>query len=137
MLIETIENGDDHVSSDQRHIWNLIYHVLVGYGCPIMYRSTGPNATIKQDLCHEFFVPKHHKKVNEVIAYLKQELQDEVREGKSLAKDQYIFGVRVIIYYYSGIDTYIDREICIDMANKATKFLMEKIKKSTGGNAIH
>jgi hypothetical protein len=122
-----INNGNDHLSAFDRKLWDFTYHVLLKYGCPIIFKKEGPNCPHKIDLCISFFVSKDHINCQEVIKFIENEWKKEESEGKEMSDGSYMFGVRIFIFTYDGCELYLKRKESEEIAKAMTKYFIEKV----------
>lgn len=126
------DTGDDLISPNTTHLWNLVYDVLSRFQCPVMFKEFGPDCPREIDLYLSFFVPKNHPRCEEVIEFLKQELLPMERPGQKISTNngpEYYFGVVCSIHRYSGPDIYIDQLTSQAMAHHYQLYLQEKIRE--------
>lgn len=130
--VSITDNGDDYISSNFRHMWELAYHCLLVFQCPVIFNISGPDVPRRMNMNIHFFVPRDHRYCEEVIKYLEQELIDEVRDPDIIKigkEEEWFWGVNVVISRFSGIDGYMDRETVKRLAEWGLKYLKEKFEK--------
>jgi len=127
------DDGDNFISTHDRQMWSLVYDVLIRYECPVTFKEFGPNAPRGIDLYLTFFVPKDHDRCDEVIQYLKRELEPLERKGEYVpngtGQEDYYWGTVCQIHKYSGPDIYIDQITSHVMAEQYSKYLHDKIRE--------
>lgn len=126
-----ILNGDDHLSPFELGLWELTYHCLLKFGCPVMFHSWGPNAParIDQKIC--FFVPEGHPMAMQVVEFLQEELDHNIRKGEEVPEwdNEYMFGCNVEVKLFRGFIGHLERHQVEGMAENFMKHLMDKISK--------
>lgn len=132
-VIEHDMNGDNHLSGHTRGLWMLAYSCLYKFGCPVIFKTMGPDVPRRLGQYIEFFVPTHHPLCAEVIEYLKKELEHEVRPDK-IDGDEFWWGTHVRIHEYSGLDLYTEYEEIQKMAKSFMEDFMNKIKSLKEAN---
>ena len=124
-------DGDDHVSSFELNLWNLTYECLLRYGCPVIFRVTGPNAPLRINQTIEFKVPVDHPACEAVIEFLREELKGELRAPTGdPAGDDWFWGCFVIVRRFSGLSGYLDRESTEAMAEAVMESFMRLLSKA-------
>jgi len=107
--------GDAYLSSQDRHIWSLIWATMQKFHCIPIFRKSGPWAPAHQDCWLHFFVPCHHPRANEVVEYLEHETRALLKVRRQ-RKDDWHPNTFVRVFLYSGIDPYMERDISEDIA---------------------
>ena len=120
-------HGDDMLSAFDRRMWSLVYACLYKFGCPVMFKLSGPAAQHRIDLWVIFFVPSSCEKSHLVIDFLHEELDGDIRAGVDL-KDCYVYGTQVSIMEFSGVDFYIEKDVIASMSHQFLESLMKKIQ---------
>lgn len=138
-LIQIFKKGEDHISPNSRRMWELVYNILLTYGCPVIYRVRDMNARLKIDFYHEFFVPRNHPNKDDIVQYIIKELKMNLREGETAIDGSYLWGEKLNIYEFDGIDPYVDSETVSQMAEKYVEYLRNKLieMKEKGNKTVH
>lgn len=132
-MVEHNLNGDDHLSSFTRQLWMLTYSCLYKFGCPVIFKTLGPDAPRKFGQYIQFFVPTYHPQCEEVVEYLKKELAHEERPDQE-EKGEFWYGTHITIHEYSGLDLYMEHEESMKLAKAFAEDFMRKIKSLNGAN---
>ena len=120
-------DGDDHLSGSDRHLWSLCYSTLERFGCLVMFKVSGPDVRFKLDRIIEFFVPGIHERATEVKAYLEEELRGEIMTSAQEG-NEWRYGCKVRVRYFSGIDGYLTREESEPLVEKAVESLIQTMQ---------
>ncbi len=100
--------GDNKLSAKDRHLWSLCYSTLCRFGCPTIFKVTGPDVRYRLD-CHiRFYVPGSHPLAAEVVDYLETELRPEIMASETV-DGEYRYGTSVSVDLFTGLDWYLDR----------------------------
>lgn len=124
-MIEHNLNGDNCLSGFTRGLWSLAYSCLYKFGCPVIFKTFGPDASRKLGSYIDFFVPTYHPQCAEVIEYLKQELAHEERPDQEV-EGEFWWGTHITIHEYSGLELYTEYA---DVQKMAKSFFEDFIKK--------
>lgn len=120
-------NGDKLLSTNDRHIWSLFYHVLSKYQCAIMFKVHGRSVPQKIDECIQFFVPNDHERKAEVIEFLKEETTSFVIVNQDKG-----WNTTVEIHLFSGIHEYLERDEMQKLVDSVMTVLTLDIKPANG-----
>lgn len=137
--------GDNQLSSFERRLWDLTYYCLLKYGCPVMFNVYGPNAPRRIDQHIYFFVPLGDK-FEEVVAFLLDELKDEIRDGEVIEvkadplvtihppiHEEYMWGTKVDVLPCSGPEFYLENSISRPMIAEAARNFMKYLEDKRVG----
>jgi len=133
-MIEHDLNGDDHLSGFTRGLWTLAYSCLYKFGCPVIFKTFGPDVPRKLGSYIDFFVPTYHPQCTEVVEYLKKELAHEERPDTINKDGDFWYGTHITIHEYSGLELYTEYEDVQKMARSFMEDFMKKIKSLDGAN---
>lgn len=126
--MQLTNKGNDYLSGVDQRMWSLVYYILICFKCPIMFKVSGPDVPRKLNQIIQLFVPQDHEKCDEIINYLKQEMDFEERDSED-TKVGWLWGVSVYIHKFNGIETYLDQETCKRLSEYALRYLTDKFKK--------
>lgn len=133
-MVEYNFNGDNHLSSFTRGLWTLAYSCLYKFGCPVIFKTFGPDVPRKMGTYIDFFVPTYHPQCAEVIEYLKKELDHEERPDSESKNGEFWYGTHITIHEYSGLELYTEYEEIQKMSRAFMEDFMKKIKSLDGAN---
>ncbi len=144
-----LAKGENLIAPFDRKLWDLTYACLYKYGCPVMFKVSGPNVQINLDRTITFFIPRDNQYKDEVLNYLKEELKSEVREptiidvsdGMSSLVSEHTKTSRLVDWYpgtkvefaeFDGNGYYVEQEHIELMAKRFMADLEKRLhKKST------
>ncbi len=122
--------GKIYISSYDRRLWDFTYQVLFKFKCPIQFKVIGPDVTRHMDEYIKFFVPKGRQ---DIADYIIQEWEHEVKtednkDKKVMEEIGWRYSTYISIYYYKGIDIYIEEANNRIIAEAGILWLMEKLR---------
>ena len=124
--------GENHIRSIDRMMWELLYGVLVKFEWPVIFRHDRGDARCMTDNRFVWFVPEGSGKFEEIKAYIKQEMKDEIRKGSYDERlDHYDAGTTLEVYEFLGLEPYLEREPRRKMIEGAFKQFWHKLKQMT------
>lgn len=122
--------GDDFLSGSERHLWSLCYSTLEKFGCLVIFKVRGPDVRVKLDRIIEFFVPGNHPRAVEIKTYVEEELRSEIMASEHVG-DEWRYGCKVRVHYFSGVDYYLTREQMEPLIAKSVESFMEQLSART------
>lgn len=122
-----INDGDNFLSLQDRHIWELIYSTLERFGCLTIFRKRGPYAPGRKDCEIIFFVPRGHPRAEEVKAYLEHESKPLMFVARQLNDDFYYPNTHVRVLMFAGINYHIDRDRTEEMSQQWAEAFMASL----------
>jgi len=128
-----MENGDNHLSVQDRQLWALIYSTMERYVCLTIFRKRGPFTPLYQDCNIDFFVPRHHPRAEEVKAYLEHEVKSLMFVERQ-RDDDWFPNTYCRVMLYSGLDLHLDRDVAEELAEKMCESFLTSIKEKLSSN---
>ena len=126
-------NGDNHLSPFEIRLWDLTYSCLYKYGCPVIFNVYGPNVPHKLDQHITFFVSRANPMCAETVAYLHEELDDEVM-ASSEEHGEWRYGKKVSILEFEGTHHYSTVSEIQDMTHRIMGDFMARINSKKNLN---
>ena len=101
-------SGDDHLSSYDIGLWQLVQHVLQTWGTFVIFTNQHIHVPNQTRGWINFFVPIDSPHRDEIVVFLETELESYKRDGVELP-DVTIPGtdIHVTVLPFSGIDPYM------------------------------
>ena len=122
------DDGDNHLSTQDRHLWSLIYSTMIKFECLVIFRKMGPWSPEHKD-CHiDFFIPRHHPQAAQVKEYLEHEVKGLVYIRRQ-REDDWHPNTHVRVMLFSGLDPYLDRDVGEELAERMTSSFIQSLRE--------
>ena len=121
--------GDNHLSANDCHLWSLCYHVLQKFGEPVMFKHHRMHVPHRLDERIEWFIPQGSK-FEPIKQYLYYELRRDIRKATEITLSdgttEYYPGTQIEFYPFSGISSYLERDVSEKMVRNLIKSFGKK-----------
>jgi hypothetical protein len=132
MIVEHTADGDNHLSANDIKFWQLTWHCMRQFGCPVLHKVRGPNARMRESKHIRFFVPANHPQCAETVAFLIQELTPMLSpEQKQTETEDWFWGTYITVSEYNGngSEFYLDHGTLDQLVRKTYEDLCRYVQE--------